>query len=351
MGRAALLAVAFAVLPMLDRRSLTTDEWLAVGLGFALAGVIGPRRRRAGAGARARHAADVDRPAGCARDRQRGAGGRRAHRARRGVRRRPCRRADRARRVHVRGLPRLPGARAGGQRLRTRPADRRPGSSTRSRTPAPGRSPTSPAARSRSPWAATGPCSPRARSTRARSSSPCWRPPSAGGSSATVPKDAAGRAADVLAAGTSRRGFLSRVAGGVMAVAGARTAGSLVKPGEAEAYHFCGHIYTTDSARTRPGCRASTRRAARSRAEEPRSTTWAAIDPQGLPIDEQGKPLLDTDGRRLPPAPHAGMPAVARRYGFDMQSTAPGTAAATATCASSSTAAPTATSGSTATAH
>ena len=28
---------------------------------------------------------------------------------------------------------------------------------------------------------------------------------------------------------------------------GRRTAASLIAPGEAEAYHFCGHIYTTDS--------------------------------------------------------------------------------------------------------
>jgi hypothetical protein len=38
-GRAALLAVAAAVLPLLDRRALTTEEWLAVGLGAALLGV------------------------------------------------------------------------------------------------------------------------------------------------------------------------------------------------------------------------------------------------------------------------------------------------------------------------
>jgi hypothetical protein len=39
LARAAVLAIAFAVLPMLPRRELTTDEWLAVGLGAALLGV------------------------------------------------------------------------------------------------------------------------------------------------------------------------------------------------------------------------------------------------------------------------------------------------------------------------
>jgi hypothetical protein len=38
-GRSALLAVAAAVLPLLDRRTLTTEEWLALGLGAALIGV------------------------------------------------------------------------------------------------------------------------------------------------------------------------------------------------------------------------------------------------------------------------------------------------------------------------
>ena len=38
--RAPLLAVAFAVLPLLDRRSLSTDGWLAVGLGAACWGLV-----------------------------------------------------------------------------------------------------------------------------------------------------------------------------------------------------------------------------------------------------------------------------------------------------------------------
>src|SRR4051794_14644853 len=40
-GRAALLAAAFAALPLLDRRSLSTEEWLGVGLAAALLGVAG----------------------------------------------------------------------------------------------------------------------------------------------------------------------------------------------------------------------------------------------------------------------------------------------------------------------
>jgi len=39
LGRAALLAVAAAVLPLLDRRPLTTEEWLGLGLAVALLGV------------------------------------------------------------------------------------------------------------------------------------------------------------------------------------------------------------------------------------------------------------------------------------------------------------------------
>jgi hypothetical protein len=41
LGRTALLAVAFATLPLLSRRDLTTEEWLAVGLGVALLSVAG----------------------------------------------------------------------------------------------------------------------------------------------------------------------------------------------------------------------------------------------------------------------------------------------------------------------
>jgi hypothetical protein len=39
-GRAAALAAAFALVPLLPRTEPTTDQWLAIGLGFALAGLV-----------------------------------------------------------------------------------------------------------------------------------------------------------------------------------------------------------------------------------------------------------------------------------------------------------------------
>ena len=45
---------------------------------------------------------------------------------------------------------------------------------------------------------------------------------------------------------TSRRSFLQMAGAAVAAITAGRMAGSLVAPGDADAFHFCGHIYTTD---------------------------------------------------------------------------------------------------------
>ena len=83
-----------------------------------------------------------------------------------------------------------------------------------------------------------------------------------------------GRLADAVAAGSSRRGFLARVGGAVLGVAGAR---ALAQPPQADAYHFCGHIYTTDS----------------------------CPHPTGLPrINKQGFPLKAADGSYPDPWDH-----------------------------------------------
>ncbi len=50
-----------------------------------------------------------------------------------------------------------------------------------------------------------------------------------------------------LAQRTSRRSFLGKVGKGVVALAGGSVVASALKPERAEAYHICGHTYTTGS--------------------------------------------------------------------------------------------------------
>ena len=112
------------------------------------------------------------------------------------------------------------------------------------------------------------------------------------------------RVTDRLAASTSRRGFLSRVGAGVMALAGAQTAGALIKPGEAEAYHFCGHIYTTDSCPHPTGLPRIDSRGLPLRAKDGHRVDdlGRLVDRHGAPVGENGDPLADPDGRPLPHA-------------------------------------------------
>ena len=106
-----------------------------------------------------------------------------------------------------------------------------------------------------------------------------------------------------LAVGTSRRGFLARVGAAITAVAGGRTAGSLVAPGEADAYHFCGHVYTTDSCPHPTGLPRIDRRGFPLRAKDGHrlDDLGRLVDADGAPVDEDGRRLRDADGRPLPP--------------------------------------------------
>jgi hypothetical protein len=130
-------------------------------------------------------------------------------------------------------------------------------------------------------------------------------------------REGVGRAAEELAAGTSRRGFLSRVGAGVMALAGAQTAGALIKPGEAEAYHFCGHIYTTDSCPHPTGLPRIDSRGLPLRARDGHRVDdlGRLVDRRGAPVDEHDEPLTDPDGRPLPRASRTPVcKAVAEEY-------------------------------------
>jgi hypothetical protein len=116
---------------------------------------------------------------------------------------------------------------------------------------------------------------------------------------------AAARAREPQTSATSRRTFLERAGGAVAATAGAGMVGAVIRPGDADAYHFCGHIYTTDGCPHPTGLPRIDRRGLPLRARDGKriDDLGRVIDDAGRPLDEDGAPLTDPDGRPLPAAP------------------------------------------------
>jgi len=104
---------------------------------------------------------------------------------------------------------------------------------------------------------------------------------------------------------TSRRAFLGRAGGVAAGAAGAGMVGAVIRPGDAEAYHFCGHIFTTDGCPHPTGLPRIDRRGLPLRARDGRRVDdlGRLIDRSGRPVDEDGIALTDLDGRPLPPSP------------------------------------------------
>src|SRR3954452_18471502 len=60
--------------------------------------------------------------------------------------------------------------------------------------------------------------------------------------------DGAARALSTrLASGMTRRSLLGRMGGAVLAATGGAAVAAAVRPEKSEAFHFCGHIWTTGS--------------------------------------------------------------------------------------------------------
>jgi hypothetical protein len=133
------------------------------------------------------------------------------------------------------------------------------------------------------------------------------------------------RLTDSLAANTSRRGFLARLGGGLMAAAGAGTVlKAVVRPGDADAFHICGHTFTTGSCVhpiKSPDEPRIDRHGLPLRADgRPIDNLGRIIDGSGHPVIEDGNRLRDPDGRPLPPAPRTGVcKETGRIYGFASQ--------------------------------
>ena len=83
-----------------------------------------------------------------------------------------------------------------------------------------------------------------------------------------------------------------------------RLTGALVAPGDAQAYHFCGHIFTTDGCPHPTGLPRIDRHGFPLRAKDgkPVDDLGRRVDAAGAPVDEAGAPLLDPDGRPQSPA-------------------------------------------------
>lgn len=116
---------------------------------------------------------------------------------------------------------------------------------------------------------------------------------------------AGARLADAAVAGTSRRGFLDRLSRGLMAVTGGAAVARAVEPGDAEAFHFCGHIYTTASCPHPTGIPRIDLHGYPLRAKDghPVDDLGRLVDHRGRPVTEHGTFLRDPDGRPLPRAP------------------------------------------------
>jgi len=114
------------------------------------------------------------------------------------------------------------------------------------------------------------------------------------------------RLSDAVARRSSRRGFLERLGGAVIALAGARTVVGAMLPDEADAYtNFCGHTYTTGNCPAPTGLPRIDSGGYPLRASDgaPVDDLGRPINGRGQPIDAHGHLLTDADGVPLPPAP------------------------------------------------
>ncbi len=133
------------------------------------------------------------------------------------------------------------------------------------------------------------------------------------------------RLSDALAGGTSRRGFLARAGGWLLATTAGTTAlAAGVEDADAQQYYgYCGHTYTTGHCPHPTGIPRVDIRGypLRARDGKPVDDLGRPVDRHGRPLDEHGHRLTGPDGHPLPPAPRTricqdGIPA---RYGFHTQ--------------------------------
>jgi hypothetical protein len=114
------------------------------------------------------------------------------------------------------------------------------------------------------------------------------------------------RLASKLAESTTRKSFLGRVGAAVLAVAGGSAVAAAVKPDDADAFHFCGHIWTTGSCPSPlPPLARIDRRGfpLHPSSGRPIDNLGRVVDSAGYAVNGNGNRLRGPDGLVLPPAP------------------------------------------------
>ena len=114
------------------------------------------------------------------------------------------------------------------------------------------------------------------------------------------------RLASKLAESQTRRSFLGRLGAAALAVAGGSAVAAAVKPDEADAFHLCGHIWTTGSCPSPyPPLARIDRRGYPLHPSSGRriDNLGRIVDSSGYALDGNGDRLRGPDGNVLPRAP------------------------------------------------
>jgi len=124
---------------------------------------------------------------------------------------------------------------------------------------------------------------------------------------------------DLLVAASSRRGFLARVGRLLVSVSGGGLVAASLRAQKADAFHFCGHLYTTGSCPHPTGLPRVDARGFPLRATDgsPVDDLGRLVDSLGRPVSESGAILRAPDGEPLPSAPRTRIcDAAAERFNF-----------------------------------
>lgn len=117
--------------------------------------------------------------------------------------------------------------------------------------------------------------------------------------------DAAATLSTELANGLTRRSFVSRVGAFVTAFVGGAAVAAAVKPEEADAFHICGHIWTTGSCPSPLGLPRIDRAGYPIRPKDgrPVDNLGRLVNDEGYPVNSEGTRLRGPDGNVLARGP------------------------------------------------